>query len=78
MTMVPSPLLVGAMSAVREGEAQRSLSGHGRVTLGPARKRVTGVSPISAWSLRWYSCSGEAGLGHDVSILIAAGGAAGR
>ena len=37
-----------------------SLSGHGRVTSGPARKRVSGASPISAWSLRLYSCSAQA------------------
>ena len=37
-----------------------SLSGLGRVTSGPARKRVMGASPISEWTLRLYSYSTQA------------------
>src|ERR1700722_4492876 len=46
-------------------EAEREGLGAGRTGRGPARKQTTLER-------------GEAGLGHDVSILIAAGGAAGR
>src|SRR5262249_1836490 len=38
------------------------LSGQGRMTLGPARKRVIGVWPVSELILRLYSCSTQASV----------------
>jgi hypothetical protein len=52
MTTVPSLFLCKRWSERVKARRSASLSGHGRVTSGPARKRVMGASPISEWSLR--------------------------
>ena len=47
------PSLLRCVRVSDRVKARRSvlLSGEGRVTAGPARKRVIGVSPISEWIL---------------------------
>ena len=53
-------LALRAMIGLGEGEPQCRLSGHGRDTSGPARKRAIGASPISEWTFRLYSYSTQA------------------
>jgi len=54
--------IVGVFNYIPIFKASRNaaLSGLGRVTSGPLRKRATGASPISEWILRLYSYSTQA------------------
>ena len=58
--MVPSLLRWVRCSALVKASRSAALSGLGRITSGPARKRAIGASPISEWGLRLYSYSTHA------------------
>jgi hypothetical protein len=52
MTMVPSLLRRLRCSLLVKASLSAALSGQGRITVGPARKRAMGAVPISEWILR--------------------------
>ena len=60
METVPSLRRWVRSSLFVKASRSAALSGLGRETSGPARKRASGVAPISEWSLRLYSCSTHA------------------
>src|SRR4029453_17556766 len=60
--MVPSLFLCLRVSILVKARRSVALSGHGRMTLGPARKRAMGVCPVSELTLRLYSCSTQGGV----------------
>src|SRR5215471_727841 len=60
MTIVPSLLRCVRHSLLVKASRNAALSGQGRNTLGPARKRTSGASPVSSWTLRLYSNSTHA------------------
>ena len=60
MTMLPSLFFWVRMALRVKASRNASLPGDGRVTVGPSRKRVSGVVAISEWIERLYSCSTQA------------------
>src|SRR5262249_10785411 len=62
--MLTVPSLFGCVrcSSAMNTRRSASLVGLGRPTSGPARKRASGVSPVSEWTRRLYSSSPQAGV----------------
>jgi hypothetical protein len=58
--MVPSLFLCVRVTERVKASLSAALSGQGRVTCGPARKRLIGAVPISACRRLLYSCSTQA------------------
>jgi hypothetical protein len=74
MTMVPSLFLSVRVSVLVNASLSAALSGEGRMTLSPARKRAIGPSPVSEWILLLYSSSAHAcagGINHEHFLLFA-------